>query len=984
MQTLSGTRVAPLKAALIAIPTLLLLLPVFYYSFATPFALVDDYSHWSWVFIVDSFSEFYNWFNRRFLELGPAAGEVNYRHRPLWEFYQAVSWKVLGPVPWLHYLARWLTHFAAVFLFAAALFRFLPFQAASNADDAVGRRGRIARLYRAALRLLPLALLLYLWLFFPNSPASRLGPQELYTALFLGLCTYAMALMLLRDDDAGDAPGHLPPSATPRRTILGVNLPPLTAWRQAIAGRRMALLYGLFLFSVLGLGLAKEVNIGVFLWMLLFYYGLIFYRAARRPESAGRPGRIGPLRLTLTRADGWKLLAGLPVAVVFAHTLNRVYYLYIASGFANEGVTGELVAANSTWILEGLFQTATSPIIAAGLALLAAGLLFSVVRRAIRRRFDWRMAFILFLLGQFASLYLTLAASPWEALRYWYGLIPVLALLLAFGAQYGLEWAAGRRWPTAYRSLNLAQLTPLLPSPRLLAAAGLAAFILFFVLANYYNFLYQTVVQHSTRHGEAQLFAQIDQLQAQGEYVQVAHFAQGSARELTFNVIDYYGHYLRRFYGKERPIYTAPPPQPEQRYYTIEYGGNRHFPLRQDYRPLRWAYAVADALQPGTPAAAVDAGVSGQLWYVYDNELSSFRANGREIIDAAGGGAPPLAEADFQIYAAGPHLAYINDSCGPEDVERNFMLHLVPVNLRDLDGLDRGNGFAHRDFRFGDYGLRVGETCIALYPLPDFPVLQIRTGQFVPGEEPLWQRTFYHPDAFQHLYTTAASRLPVVSSTFDIYTGGSELTYLKEPCSAADTAAPFLLHLVPVNRRDLDGLSREAGFANRDFRFGDYGLRVGETCIALYPLPDFPVLQVRTGQFIPGQEPLWQRTFYHPDALQHLYAAAASDPPAASSTFDIYNGGRELTYLKEPCSADDTAAPFFLHLVPADADNLPPAHRAAGFENRDFAWSGMSSEGRCLASVPLPNYAIDRIRTGQFNRTPNGGYRNLWQAEIQP
>ena len=921
MQTLSGARVAPLKASLIAVPALLLLLPVFYYSFATPFALVDDYSHWGWVFIVDSFSEFYNWFNRRFLELGPAAGEVNYRHRPLWEFYQAVSWKVLGPVPWLHYLARWLTHFAAVFLFAAALFRFLPANAAAGkradtpTDDA-GRKERMARLYRAALRLLPLALLLYLWLFFPNSPASRLDTQEIFTALFLGLCTYAMALMLLRGDgdDADAAPGQ--PPTTPRRTILWgiglrINLPPLTA------GRRTALLYGLFLFSVLGLGLAKEVNIGVFLWMLLFYYGLVLYRAARRTDAAGRPFRIGPLRLTLTRADGWKLLAGLPVAVVFAHTLNRVYYLYIASGFANEGVTGELVAANSTWILEGLFQTATSPLIAAGLALLAAVLLLSVIRRAIRRRFDRRMAFILLLLGQFAALCLTLAASPWEALRYWYGLIPVLALLLAFGAQYGLEGAAGRRWPTAYRSLNLTQLTPRLPSPRLLTAAGLAAFILFFVLANYYNFLYQTVVQHSTRHGEAQLFAQIDQLQAEGEYVQVAHFARGEilshaldyypllpalhqsllaerpgyagtllsaeigrvqeegyqaltarlggARELAANVIDYYQYYLPRFYDEERPIYTGPPPQPEQRYYTIEYGGNRHFALRQDYRPLRYAYAVADALQPGQPAAAVDAGVSGQLWYVYDNELSSFRANGREIIDADEGGAPPLAEADFQIYAAGPHLAYINDSCGPEDAERNFMLHLIPVNRDDLDDWDRGNGFA-----------------------------------------------------------------------------------------------------------------------NRDFRFGDYGIRVGDTCIALYPLPEFPVLQVRTGQFVPGEEPLWQRTFHHPDALQHLYAAAAAGPPAASSTFDIYNGGRELTYLKEPCSDADTAAPFFLHLVPADADNLPPAHRAVGFENRDFAWNGMRAGGRCLASVPLPNYAIDRIRTGQFTPTPNGGYRNLWQAEIQP
>ena len=44
--------------------------------------------------------------------------------------------------------------------------------------------------------LLPVGMLAYLWLFFPNVPAARLGPQEVYTVFFLGLCAWMGALLL--------------------------------------------------------------------------------------------------------------------------------------------------------------------------------------------------------------------------------------------------------------------------------------------------------------------------------------------------------------------------------------------------------------------------------------------------------------------------------------------------------------------------------------------------------------------------------------------------------------------------------------------------------------------------------------------------------------------------------------------------------------------------------------------------------------------
>ena len=111
-------------------------------------------------------------------------------------------------------------------------------------------------------------------------------------------------------------------------------------------------------------------------------------------------------------------------------------------------------------------------------------------------------------------------------------------------------------------------------------------------------------------------------------------------------------------------------------------------------------------------------------------------------------------------------------------------------------------------------------------------------------------------------------------------------------------------------------------------------------------------------------------------------AAGNYGEPATRSTFNLYRNETALTYYKEQCNQDDTAARFFLHIVPSDQKNLP-AHRAAsGFNNLDFDFpeNGIFLNGNCLAIVPLPNYAITRIRTGQYL----SGQGQIWHAEIPP
>ena len=113
-------------------------------------------------------------------------------------------------------------------------------------------------------------------------------------------------------------------------------------------------------------------------------------------------------------------------------------------------------------------------------------------------------------------------------------------------------------------------------------------------------------------------------------------------------------------------------------------------------------------------------------------------------IDAAG---EPLIRGDFDVYAAGSELLYIKDPCHPSDVEARFALHLFPANLDDLPADRRGHGFDNLDFVFREAGGRhrgaiVGRRCLAAVRLPDYPVVAVRTGQFVRGGdggvETLW------------------------------------------------------------------------------------------------------------------------------------------------------------------------------------------------------------------------------------------------------
>ncbi len=98
------------------------------------------------------------------------------------------------------------------------------------------------------------------------------------------------------------------------------------------------------------------------------------------------------------------------------------------------------------------------------------------------------------------------------------------------------------------------------------------------------------------------------------------------------------------------------------------------------------------------------------------------------------------------------------------------------------------------------------------------------------------------------------------------------------------------------------------------------------------------------------------------------------------SYFDVYLRENTLTYVKAPCVPADTEAPFFLHLIPADEDDLPEHRKQYGFNNLDFDFANyrLRFDEKCIAQRALPAYAIIGVRTGQF--TPREG--QVWRVEF--
>ena len=220
----------------------------------------------------------------------------------------------------------------------------------------------------------------------------------------------------------------------------------------------------------------------------------------------------------------------------------------------------------------------------------------------------------------------------------------------------------------------------------------------------------------------------------------------------------------------------------------------------------------------------------------------------------------PLVRSTYDIHRDGRILTYLRDGCPRNDVEGDgarFFLHVVPVDAGDVPPWHRGYGFENLDF-FLQRGLaRIDGDCVAVVALPDYPIASIRTGRFT-DDGPLWEVEFTPdgrgvvppaPTDYDAARREALAGAPLARSVYDVHFAGRELTYVRDGCTDEEADARFLLHVVPADEGDLPEHRERHGFDNLDFTLAARGARLDGNCVAVVPLPDYPIAAILTGQY---------------------------------------------------------------------------------------------------------------------------------------
>ena len=244
----------------------------------------------------------------------------------------------------------------------------------------------------------------------------------------------------------------------------------------------------------------------------------------------------------------------------------------------------------------------------------------------------------------------------------------------------------------------------------------------------------------------------------------------------------------------------------------------------------------------------------------FEAGLDALRAAYRETRAAT-----PAARSVFDVYLnEDDSLTYVKEPCSEEDARGRFLLAAFPLDESDLSESARESGAAHNahNFEFPMRGDMFDGVCAARAALPDYPLAQVQTGQWIPGGSVIWSERILFDGYFEKYHAAlseVSGRTPAISSVFDVYADGGALTYVKEPCGEYDTRGRFLLAAFPENESDLTESALESGLSHNplNFDFHDRGAMLDGACVAVVPLPEYPIREIDTGQWLPGDAQIW-------------------------------------------------------------------------------------------------------------------------------
>jgi len=284
-------------------------------------------------------------------------------------------------------------------------------------------------------------------------------------------------------------------------------------------------------------------------------------------------------------------------------------------------------------------------------------------------------------------------------------------------------------------------------------------------------------------------------------------------------------------------------------------------------------YAITGPGESHRPDLAFNGGYQRRL---YNNAVLSVKPLQEERMTAAARAAygefyrqatagEAIIRGDYDIYRNGRILTFVKGDCRPGDRAARFGVKVYPAPMALRAG-HIPNQVAY-DFREND-GVRLGQQCLALIELPNYPIDFIMAGQYAEWESravwwprPLWSglHSLARPGLEEIIAAGAESNLRQAEGgvPFALYPQAGRISYYRNLCTPADTAAGFFLHIIPEDAADLPRERRRYGFANRDFAFDRWGEHFEGQCLAVVPLPDYSIKEIRTGQYVPGQGPLW-------------------------------------------------------------------------------------------------------------------------------
>ncbi|WP_153306773.1 hypothetical protein [Desulfonatronum thioautotrophicum] len=453
-----------------------LLVPIvsvaFFFSVSTPFALIDDYASWVIFKQWQYDGLFRNWFDHIFF------GTDLHRYIPFHYIYNFLSWKIFGPSPELHHLGRWAVKIACFALGVLSVARVN--------GVTLCRQGESSILSKPSFFIVILSFLV-LFFVFPNQPGARLVPQEIYVVFFLSLINFSLALLLTTTCHR-ITPNHCHGSA--------------------------AAAFAMLFLGFLGLSFSKEISVSVMAWLILF----LFFT----------------MRQNFSFLYRFSLLT--PLVMIFTFTVWRIKVASANTDYGLSKITVELLVSNFKWLYKDIFQFSTSlPIAIVLVTVFLFPVLYILVYRKDSESHKSLNLFLFLIYGQFLSMFVFLCTSLQQVLRYWYPVIPLLAIIISFSFYIMLENCKFKVYKYVLQCFIL-------------------FFLMIFIAKNSHNYISQYIYQHSIRSVEFEIIDRTRKLIDRGEDVHIVFNHSDPNRELNINLIRYFVDFRDFFYGERSNV----------------------------------------------------------------------------------------------------------------------------------------------------------------------------------------------------------------------------------------------------------------------------------------------------------------------------------------------------------------------------------------------------------------------------------------------